>query len=349
LKKCRADHPRCQMPGDLPMPTRVIDVGLEGVREPFLFETKGSACKNKPYIALSYCWGWWEQHPPMKTVKKDFPEFKLKANYQEHLEAIKFSHMPKTIQDAVTITRKLGIQYLWVDALCIIQHDAEEWIRESGKMCDVYSNALLTISATQAEGSSPLAARAWCMQESVLSNRILHYTSDEMMWECNEAGWCECEGYDMSFFWRNVWSNYVHVFTRRSITDKKDKLPALSGLARKFSDLLTRHLGRQPTYLAGLWGDELLVRSLCWYVTYTAASWRSDNGTITGVYDPRRAEPWRAPTWSFMSLDAPISPMDALRVESAVEVLEATAEPLDRAADPFGQVASAKLVLRGRL
>ncbi|CAN8106461.1 unnamed protein product [Discula destructiva] len=433
LQQCRDNHPTCQIPGKIPLPTRVLDVGQHGVREPFLVETHGDS--GKPYVALSYCWGWWEQHPPMKTVKQDVSGFGLKANYEEFRQAIKFSEMPKTIQDAVTITRRLGLQYLWVDALCIVQHDLAEWLAESGKMCEVYSNASLTISATQAPGSSvgifgkqsfgsqtqclgnladgrkvfcrpslgklhndcdwgllsrvpatldwstaeqltpePLAARAWCMQESVLSNRILHYTSDEMMWECNETQQCECgfgsgtadpnenpnillrrpdvvltDDHDMNFFWRNMWSNYLHIFSRRSITDGKDKLPALSGLAKKFSGVLARRLGHEPTYLAGLWGQELLLRCLGWYVSHGTASWPSDDPKLNGAYMPRRPKEYRAPSWSFMSLDAPITPLDAFAFESSVDIKEAVTELPEGPADPFGQVTSGKIVLFGRL
>lgn len=448
LKECKDNHRICQVAGDSPLPTRVIDVGAHGIKEPFLVETNGAS--GPAYAALSYCWGWWRDHPPMKTVKFDIPSLGLKANYDEHLRAIRLGSMPKTLQDAVTICRKLGIRYLWVDALCIVQHDAEEWLTESGKMCQVYSNAALTISATRAEGSSagifgeqefgtqrrrlgglpdgraayarqnlgklhdecdwgllfrvpsrgagapgasgpfvtePLAARAWCMQESLLSNRLLHYTSDEMVWECNEARWCECgfgagstgatgaaagaaagaeadenpnvvlrrsdvvpiDGLDENFFWRTMWSNYLHPFTRRGITDGNDKLPALSGLARQFSDVLERRFGRKPTYLAGLWGEEFLMRSLLWYVSFRDPWWRSEEKDLDGVYNPRRSETWRAPTWSWMSLDAPISPQDCFAFESALEVVETTTEPVDRSADPFGRITSGKIVLHGRL
>lgn len=434
LKECRDNHPICQVTGDIPLPTRVIDVGEDGVREPFLVETNGAT--GSAYVALSYCWGWWEQHPPMKTVKLDFPKFGLKANYGEHLEAIKFASMPKTLRDAVTICRRLGIRYLWVDALCIIQHDLQEWLEESGKMCQVYSNATLTISATQAEGSSigilgrqefgsqarrvgdlpdgrtvysrpnltrlhdacdwgltfrvpswatstnsgpvvtePLAARAWCLQESLLSNRLLHYTSDEMVWECNQARRCECgfsststvdmsdnpnvvlrrsdaitlSDFDKAFYLRTLWSAYVHPFTRRGITDGNDKLPALSGLARQFSDALNLRFGRRPPYLAGLWGDEYLMPSLLWLVSFRDPWWRSKEKHLDGMYNPKRSEAWRAPTWSWISLDAPIEHKDVFAFESAVEVLEVSTEPLDQVADPFGRITSGKLVLHGRL
>ena len=66
-------------------------------------------------------------------------------------QQIPISDLPRTIQDAVQVTRQLGVRYLWVDALCIIQgSDSEairDWQRESAKMSDVYSGAFLTLAA----------------------------------------------------------------------------------------------------------------------------------------------------------------------------------------------------------
>lgn len=56
--------------------------------------------------------------------------------------------MPSTFQDAVTITRTLGLKYLWIDSLCIIQDDDSDWETQSAKMAQIYGNAHLTIAAT---------------------------------------------------------------------------------------------------------------------------------------------------------------------------------------------------------
>ncbi|CAI6332215.1 unnamed protein product [Periconia digitata] len=61
--------------------------------------------------------------------------------------------MPQNFQDAVTVTRMLGIQYLWIDSLCIIQDSKEDWEREGAKMGDIYHNAYVTIAATCASKS----------------------------------------------------------------------------------------------------------------------------------------------------------------------------------------------------
>jgi hypothetical protein len=90
------------------------------------------------YAALSYCWGGFQQ-VTSTTAKLE--------QYQNRLD---FRSFPKTIHDALTVTRSLGIPYLWVDALCILQDDEDDKAREIQKMGDVYSNAMITISAASA-------------------------------------------------------------------------------------------------------------------------------------------------------------------------------------------------------
>ena len=58
--------------------------------------------------------------------------------------------LPLTIQDAVFAARKIGVRYLWVDALCIIQDDRADWHRELQEMKQVYMGALFVISALNA-------------------------------------------------------------------------------------------------------------------------------------------------------------------------------------------------------
>jgi len=70
------------------------------------------------------------------------------------LEAIPCSQLPKTNQDAIHITRFLGIRYLWIDALCIIQDQESDWLEESKKMGDIYKFSYCTISASQATTGS---------------------------------------------------------------------------------------------------------------------------------------------------------------------------------------------------
>lgn len=96
------------------------------------------------YFALSHCWG-----PPEKR-----PTITTKANLAQRMDRIPFSKLPKTFQDAVEITRKLGCRYLWIDSLCIIQDDEQDWAQEAALMAKVYSHASCTLSALSSKDSS---------------------------------------------------------------------------------------------------------------------------------------------------------------------------------------------------
>ncbi|KAK0738098.1 heterokaryon incompatibility, partial [Schizothecium vesticola] len=90
---------------------------------------------------LSYCWGSTEElshHPPLRATV---------ATLQSFRDGIQLNQLPKTIEQAVSICIHLGIQYSWVDALCIIQDDGLDWEKESRKMATVYSEARVTIIA----------------------------------------------------------------------------------------------------------------------------------------------------------------------------------------------------------
>jgi hypothetical protein len=60
---------------------------------------------------------------------------------------INWDALPVTYQEAITLTRRLGLRYIWIDSLCIVQDNKEDWERESATMADVYANAYLTIGA----------------------------------------------------------------------------------------------------------------------------------------------------------------------------------------------------------
>ncbi|KAL9620972.1 MAG: hypothetical protein Q9160_004490 [Pyrenula sp. 1 TL-2023] len=120
------------------MPTRVIDVRSSAdQRPPFLLVTDPSVAAR--YVALSYVWG-----PNGHEVLLTHDTIKVLRN------AIDMTKLSKTFTDAIQITWELGIQYLWTDALCIMQGDAVDWEIESKKMADIFGNAYLTIVAGSA-------------------------------------------------------------------------------------------------------------------------------------------------------------------------------------------------------
>jgi hypothetical protein len=96
-------------------------------------------------MTLSHCWG-----------KAEVLE--LTENTIDILRAgISVEQLPRLYQEAVAITRKLGIRYLWIDSLCIIQRQKiskdPDWLREASMMGTVYSNSYCNIAAMDAEDS----------------------------------------------------------------------------------------------------------------------------------------------------------------------------------------------------
>lgn len=70
------------------------------------------------------------------------------ANLQKE---ILFTHLCKSFQDAIATTRRLGIHYLWIDSLCIIQDSPQDWQEQSATMAGVYSNSCVNIAASHAQ------------------------------------------------------------------------------------------------------------------------------------------------------------------------------------------------------
>lgn len=88
------------------------------------------------YTALSYCWG---SSQLCVLNGKTISQFE---------KSVPWSRLPKTFQDAIIFSAKLGVSHIWIDALCIVQDDPDDWERESARMADIYQNSFLTLAAT---------------------------------------------------------------------------------------------------------------------------------------------------------------------------------------------------------
>ena len=98
------------------------------------------------YVALSHRWGLrGSQKMPLQTTR---------SNLKQHCKGISYQRLPSTFRDAVTVTRMLRIRYLWVDALCILQDDQEDWLKQSCEMGTIFKNSLITIAIHSAKDSS---------------------------------------------------------------------------------------------------------------------------------------------------------------------------------------------------
>ncbi|KAH8653973.1 heterokaryon incompatibility protein-domain-containing protein, partial [Tricladium varicosporioides] len=284
------------------------------------------------YFTLSHCWG---KDQPLKTTL---------STLAAHQQSILVSDLPKTYSDAVKVTRHLGVQYLWIDSLCIVQDSKEDWEREAQAMAAIYQNSSLTISATSSADSyggcyleidnattegiskptreghrylvrlrrqvrredlaTPLLRRGWVFQETLLSRRVLHLTSNQMFWHCQERfrsedgsisaesgsgvatydvelGFCKKTTIGDHRLWvrEHIWQRWCEDYSRRAFTYEEDKLPALAGLMSYIEK------STKSTPPLGLWMSTLHL-DLAWRVNDTKKTSR-----LTGL-----------PSWAWLSV-----------------------------------------------
>ncbi|KAI0191451.1 heterokaryon incompatibility protein-domain-containing protein [Xylaria flabelliformis] len=154
---CKDKHEKCGDTTNVPLPTRVLEITREDGRAENvmvrLVETNGA---RGEYFALSHRWGD-PSCQPLRTLKGNIEHFK---------EGIAMESLPRSFRDAITVTDKLGVRFLWIDSLCIVQDDKDDWAVEGARMTEVYSNASITIAAANADNSTAGFLRAGDLESS---------------------------------------------------------------------------------------------------------------------------------------------------------------------------------------
>ncbi|KAH7389170.1 heterokaryon incompatibility protein-domain-containing protein [Cadophora sp. MPI-SDFR-AT-0126] len=361
-KLCETTHQKCRSSVYSTFrPTRLVDLTAT---KPVLRTSPNfeSDCK---YATLSHCWGFTQYAVLTGDVL---------LNYHDEIPEAAIS---TTFKDAMTVAKYFGYRYIWIDSLCIIQDSEDDWRQESALMSKLYSNSGLNISAAGAKDGSvgcffarednwleivstisrgtraryivlddnfesklldnmPLMRRGWALQERILAPRTIHFAKNQLFWECNEFHACESlpDGYqhegsitrlgddtpaseDLS-----VWQAIVLSYSFGELTDSKDKLVAISGLAQAVqSDLL-------GSYVAGLWRNGI-ESQLPWYM-YGGHKHRPDD--------------YRAPTWSWASVDGPISVSNRKPEQVFIRVHDVVIENATEG-NIYGQIVSGSLSL----
>lgn len=245
---------------------------------------------------------------------------------------------------------------------------APVYVREQlARMHD--DNALLQRLPTSPMSlTEPINMRAWTLPEAIFSNRMLHYTSEELVWECNEARWCECgrrvqveagginssnrvvrnenysEGLTVEELYRH-WRDILVLFSERQLGHKRDsdKFVALSRLARQFATILRIHEPEEAVkYLAGIWKGDIM-KSLLWVVESDYA--RTLRDPKMQWRRPDTTEP-RAPSWSWASVEAPVAYHPINKFLPKATVLDISIELLHKE-EEYGEVKSGNLRISG--
>jgi hypothetical protein len=141
LKHCTTTHHAClgwpSATGcSATLPTRLLELEATS-QKPAMRLVLGQYLSPQScrYVTLSHCWG---GGPPVRLLQQNFESFRSN---------IPWNSLSLTFQEAVLAVQKLGITYLWIDALCIIQDSEDDWASEAAMMADVYANCYLNISA----------------------------------------------------------------------------------------------------------------------------------------------------------------------------------------------------------
>ena len=138
IEQCVDAHPDCatsvQTTGRLP--TRLLQIEKSGKSFKIKLCMSSALSPSTSYATLSHVWG---SGSPMKLISKNL----LQCQHD-----IPLASLPQTFTDAIQLTNALGLSYLWIDSLCIIQDLTLDWEKESTTMCDVYRGSTINIAAS---------------------------------------------------------------------------------------------------------------------------------------------------------------------------------------------------------
>lgn len=120
--------------------SRILDVGDVSNAPAVNLCLSDELGSDVKYATLSHCWG--------GVSTSEIPSLTTGV-YRDFLQCITITNLPQTFQDAIQLTRRLGIRYLWIDSLCIVQDSREDWLDQSVIMGNIYHGSYLNIAATK--------------------------------------------------------------------------------------------------------------------------------------------------------------------------------------------------------
>ncbi|KAE8362738.1 HET-domain-containing protein [Aspergillus caelatus] len=334
IKRCESDHPECKVmrENSLVNPKRLLQISST-LGESRVYLVQVGKFDSPRYTALSYCWGntpgfkTTRQNLEVYTTEGIMIS-KLPRTYQYAIDITKRIGCEYVWIDSICIIQDSNeewelacetIGYIYGNVYVVIgatlapndsagiytdRKNEVAYIENCGKRVpilvrekirhDVWQNDELLWQAWNDQGML-LFRCAWAFQERLFARRIIHYTQEEIVWECRSDSWCECGrlGTDRKLKGRFPQSNNFK--TRYAQVIKYDCLPALSAIV-----VQVNRGNLMGFYVAGMWVDWLLSSLLWWSDATSSKVAKSDESY-------KRPNPSSALTWSWLSVEGSIS------------------------------------------
>ncbi|KAK1689550.1 heterokaryon incompatibility protein-domain-containing protein, partial [Colletotrichum godetiae] len=308
LDSCRERHPKCAATTPHFLPSRVIALQGQDSSRVYLKETKGI---EGEYAALSYCWG--PGGPGLITTKDNYRNHQnfgisisdLPETIRDAVHAAKILGLGHLWVDRLCIVQDSVEDWAHEAALmCAVYSGATLTLSADGSnaatqglfqsdqtlstldyktyydpggdnLVYIKRSSHASLSGRASDMTQPIDQRGWTMQERLMSPRVLHFTEEEMVWECNTLTECECRR-ESNMSTRELapsgitsreglyehWRHIVREYAKRSLAYETDKMPALRGLVEKFQRVMQDVFGEdtdvKDEYLAGLWKNDLV-------------------------------------------------------------------------------------------
>ncbi|KAN0076389.1 Heterokaryon incompatibility protein (HET) domain containing protein, partial [Elaphomyces granulatus] len=346
IRTCDESHSKCQRSRTdrkLRLPTRLIDVGVSTSDVPKLHITAEHPPVEK-YSTLSHCWGGnlpgSLKEADVDRFKNGIPPESLTQTFHDAIRVAREIGTRYLWIDSLCIIQDsrddwrheaASMSSVYKNSFCNIAATGSEnshggcfkarntsiiWpcpvtVNRGDSTAEPVSYFLADMRIWAGVAHSPLCRRGWVTQERLLAPRIVHFGKQQVFWECAEASACEAwpsglpKELEMSSYHKmsppsvmfgpescsvvknNIWWQLVSEYTQCQITVPEDKLIAISGLAEEF------RMSLKDKDLFGLWKSSLL----------TDLMWTSTPGQ---AHMPERAPVYRAPSWSWASMDGEI-------------------------------------------
>jgi hypothetical protein len=354
------------------LPTRVLEI--QGPQQVRLYTT--SPEERACYVCLSHCWG---GNVELQTTSK------TKAGFEKQ---IKWEDVPLTFRHAIDMTWRLGLKYIWIDSLCIIQDNISDWRREGSNMASIYSLAHLTLAATNStncnggfytpntsvhpipgflppvyvreatdhrtffENKLPLMSRAWVFQERMLSPRTVQFTAQELVWECTTTELCECKACGEDEWNRQNKSQYDWLPMFEVLAPQQRS----HGMRDQWYDIVDQYTNLNLTFrkdifpaLQGVTKRMQAARKCRCVAGLWENSFAEDLLWSCAATSESRATTYWAPTWSWASHQGAVSwPPSPINLVK-IHIEVLSASVTPVGDDPTGEISAGELILRGQL